>query len=513
MTNASSIECCESRISDFLAGELSDAATHQLEEHLCGCDRCADKLNQLTAAGTFWEDTTSFLSTASSLSTSNPLDQPFDPLHQPSGVEQTLPESSHAATSRNQLGFLDATDDPHMLGRFAGYEICGLVGCGGMGIVLKGRDVSLDRIIAIKVLNPSYAGQSAARQRFAREAQAAAAVVHDNVISIYGVDEWNELPYLAMPYIKGESLQQRIDRAAPLDWQELLQISIQIAHGLAAAHDQGLIHRDIKPANILLLESVSRVIITDFGLARTVDDASLTRSGVLAGTPQYMSPEQVKSEHLDGRTDLFSLGAVMYAMACGRPPFRSETPYGVMRKITDTPHRSLSVVRNDTPMWLESIIQRLLQKDADQRFQSALDLATHLEECLAHVRHPTTTALPMLNAASQESPEPVNAAPMWRRSWLLAVGALLAVLICSLPFINNLMRPTGSQSIVSPAQQATGTEATAEYLPDFQAGHFDWQYDDSRLSELESELESLRLELAPTAQSTEPIPTNVKATQ
>ncbi|MFT4556407.1 MAG: serine/threonine protein kinase [Planctomycetaceae bacterium] len=154
-----------------------------------------------------------------------------------------------------------------MLGRLDGYEISGVIGCGGMGAVLKGFDRPLSRVVAIKVMAPHLATSGAARKRFAREAQAAAAMTHENVIDIYGVAESNGLPYLVMPYARGQSLQKRIDERGPLPVVEVLRISTQIAAGLAAAHQQGLVHRDIKPANILLSDGIERLVITDFGLA------------------------------------------------------------------------------------------------------------------------------------------------------------------------------------------------------------------------------------------------------
>lgn len=281
-----------------------------------------------------------------------------------------------------------------MLGRYAGHEISGVIGCGGMGIVLKGFDSALNRYAAIKVLAPHYASSGAARQRFAREAQAAAAVVHDNVIAIHGVAEFNGLPYLVMPYVKGVSLQKRIDKDGPLSVPEILRIAMQIAKGLAAAHDQGLVHRDIKPSNILLPENVERVIITDFGLARAADDASLTRSGVIAGTPQYMSPEQARGEGIDHRSDLFSLGSVMYAMCTGHPPFRAETPYGILRRITDNEPRPIREINSDLPSWLCNIVTRLLSKNPGKRFANGNEVACLLEDCLAHVQQPTIVPLP-----------------------------------------------------------------------------------------------------------------------
>ena len=209
---------------------------------------------------------------------------------------------------------------------------------------------------------------------------------------------------------------------------------MQAAAGLAAAHAQGLVHRDIKPANILLENGVERVKLTDFGLARAVDDASLTQSGVIAGTPQYMAPEQARGEPVDPRADLFSLGSVLYAMCAGRPPFRADRRMAVLRRVCEDPHRPIREVNPDVPDWLEAIIDRLLAKDPADRFQTAAEVADLLERGLAHVQQPTAVAPargPGVSSAhalhpssSSTSPSPSrHQAP--RRRLALAAGLLL----------------------------------------------------------------------------------------
>ena len=281
-----------------------------------------------------------------------------------------------------------------MLGRWGTYEVVGVVGTGGMGVVLKALDTALNRYVAIKILAPHLGSSGAARKRFSREAQASAAVVHDNVIEIYGVSEAAGLPYLVMPYVRGPSLQRRLNDAGTLAVVEILRVGMQAAAGLAAAHAQGLVHRDVKPANILLADGIERVKLTDFGLARAADDASLTRTGIIAGTPQYMSPEQARGEPVDQRSDLFSLGSVLYAMCTGRPPFRAETSYGVLRRITDEEPRPIREINPDIPEWLCGIVARLMAKQPDDRFQSASEVSALLEQCLAHVQQPTVVPLP-----------------------------------------------------------------------------------------------------------------------
>jgi serine/threonine protein kinase len=299
-----------------------------------------------------------------------------------------------AAIRQMLTAILDPTDDPAMLGRLGPYEVMGVIGAGGMGLVLKAHDRALGRHVAMKVLAPHWAGSPLARRRFAREARAAAAVVHEHVIAVHAVSEVHGVPYLVMPYFPAQSLQQRIDQSAPLPLVEILRISHQIASGLAAAHAEGLIHRDIKPANILLEQGVERVVITDFGLARTADDASLTRSGVLTGTPQYMAPEQTRGGPIDHRADLFSLGSVMYTMCTGRPPFRAETTLGVLRRISDETPTPIRALAPEIPGWLDDIIRRLHAKDPANRFQTASEVAVLLKGWLAHVQNPLQIAPP-----------------------------------------------------------------------------------------------------------------------
>ena len=194
------------------------------------------------------------------------------------------------------LDFLEPCDVPGRLGKIGPYEVIDVIGRGGMGVVLRAHDPKLNRTVAVKVLAPQFAVNPTARKRFLREAQAVAAVTHPHVITIHAVDQTEKTPYLVMECIDALSLQEKIDRCGHLEVKEILRIGAQIAAGLAAAHAHGLVHRDIKPSNILLENGVERVKITDFGLARAVDDVSITRSGEVAGTPEFMSPEQAQGE-------------------------------------------------------------------------------------------------------------------------------------------------------------------------------------------------------------------------
>ncbi len=208
-------------------------------------------------------------------------------------------------------GVLLPSTTPGGLGTFAGYEVLERIAAGGMGIVFKAFDAPLNRIVAVKVLSPMLAASDSARARFLREARAAAAVAHEFVVAIHAVGEERGLPYLVMQFVAGKSLEARLAHG-PLEPKEVLRIGLQTARGLAAAHAQGLIYRDIKPGNILRENGVERVKLTDFGLARAVDKPGVTRVGVVAGTPEFMSPEQAQGRRLDARSDLFSLGVVLY---------------------------------------------------------------------------------------------------------------------------------------------------------------------------------------------------------
>ena len=415
-------ECRLETISKFVGGELGQTETRWLEEHLESCEACQQRLFRESGGSDLADQLRSHLENDHASTGHRGGDTAGEDL---TGLTAGQPTDGQTGSDA-VLTFLNPTDDPRMMGRFGGYEICGVIGHGGAGLVLKGLDVSLDRYVAIKVLHPSLAHNEDAIVRFAREAQAAAAVVHDNVIGIHGVDRCNGLPYLVMPYINGTSLQGRINDEGPMPLDEMLRISLQVARGLAAAHDQGLIHRDIKPANILTPRSVSRVLITDFGLARSVGESELTRTGIVAGTPQYMSPEQAEGSAVDKRTDLFSLGGVMYAMATGRPPFDGDSPYTVIRRIIDTDHVSVAEHRSDLPEWFLEIVDRLLAKPPADRFESADSLAEHLEDCLAHLQQPQTVELPRSVAPAKRRPSSVSS-----RGWksIAAAVSVLAVLL------------------------------------------------------------------------------------
>jgi DNA-directed RNA polymerase subunit RPC12/RpoP len=296
------------------------------------------------------------------------------------------------------LYFLRPSERPGVLGTVGDYEVREVIGQGGMGVVLKAFDPGLNRFVAIKVMAAAVAGSATARRRFTREARAAAAVCHEHVVAVHGVHEIDGLPYLVMQYVAGESLQDRINRTGPLDVEDAVRIGMQAASGLAAAHAQGLIHRDIKPANVLLENGLARVKITDFGLARMADGPGLTQAGVVAGTPEYMAPEQARGEQVDPRADLFSLGSVLYACCTGLAPFRGPTAVAVVRQVIEETPVPIRVLNPEVPAWLEAVIARLMAKNPAERFQSAGCVADLLDGYLTHLRQPASVPAPELPA-------------------------------------------------------------------------------------------------------------------
>ncbi|HEY7330203.1 MAG TPA: protein kinase [Gemmataceae bacterium] len=405
-------------LKDLLDGTLSNELETQLTDHLSACGRC-QQIVESFAIGTAEDVRQQLQQGRNTRSLSEGLQQTIQRLKD--HVPDTEGPEENAWSETMLVRSLAPSQISGHLGRLGSYEVVETIGRGGFGVVFKAFDPSLNRFVALKVLAPHLASNAAARKRFAREARAAAAVRDEHVVAIHNVEEANGLPYLVMEYISGISLQQRLDRDGPLALEEILRIGRQTAAGLAAAHAQGLIHRDIKPANILLENNVERVKITDFGLARAADDAGLTQSGTLAGTPQYMAPEQTRGEPLDHRADLFSLGSVLYAMCTGRPPFRAESTLAVLRCINEDSPRPIRQINPSIPPWLEEIISILQAKDPDQRFSSAAEVADLMGRYLAHLQQPKTSPRPSLPSHRRQ-------AERSRASrWLIAVLCLIGI--------------------------------------------------------------------------------------
>ncbi|MES2793298.1 MAG: serine/threonine-protein kinase [Planctomycetota bacterium] len=362
----------------LLDGTLSGDRQEACTQHMDTCTCCQSKLENIATDGT------NLSCVVQSLHESNPsTDSAYWPALKSldaAGQVTVVPRPVTARTREVSLTFLQPASDAVYLGRLAHFDVMRVLGRGGMGIVLEAFDSKLQRNVALKVLDPELAGDDISRQRFCREARAAASITHENVVAVYQVEKSGDegLPYLVMQLIAGESLEQRLTREKKLPIREIVRIAMQSAHGLEAAYAQGLIHRDIKPGNILLESNLDRVKLTDFGLARGTEDVKLTHTGFVSGTPLYMAPEQAMGEEPDHRSDLFSLGAVLYEMCAGEPPFTGNSALAILKQIADKKHRPLREVNPEIPDWLADMVDMLLAKKPADRIQSA----THLVELL-----------------------------------------------------------------------------------------------------------------------------------
>ena len=346
--------------------ENSDQCDH-IASHVENCQHCQAQLESITGSVEFDTDAREMLSGIQ--------------------IDETNDRSASEASAPIDIkSYLNPAGHPELLGRIGRYDIERFIGAGGMGVVFKGYDSELNRPVAIKVLGRHLSHSGAAQKRFAREAKSIAAVVNEHVVAIHNVEYDESTPYLVMQFVAGESLQARVDREGPLDVKEILRIGSQAATGLNAAHQQGVIHRDIKPGNILMEQQVERALVTDFGLAQTIDDASMTQSGLVTGTPNYMSPEQASGQSTDQRSDLFSLGAVLYFMATGRAPFRAEKAMAVMHRICNTQHTPAWQINPEITDELSDTIDRLLQKKPGRRFNSAAEVEHVLHKQLSKLQ-------------------------------------------------------------------------------------------------------------------------------
>jgi eukaryotic-like serine/threonine-protein kinase len=510
MTLRRELLCDRRRLDLFLQKELPEDSRRDLEAHLDFCPACRDKLDQLAGGAQWWSEVRQYLGD--------------------DGVLRQAERTGERLASID-LSFLRPSDNPSSLGLLGSYQVLEVVGRGGWGIVLKAFDPALHRPVALKVLAPEYAAIRKARLRFAREAQAVAAVIHDHVVPVHAVDADATPPYLVMAFIPGQSLQQRIDRSAPLELKEVLRIGMQMASGLAAAHAQGLVHRDIKPANIMLENGIERVRITDFGLARAVHDASVTQSGAVTGTPQYMAPEQAEGAAVDQRADLFALGSSLYAMAAGQAPFRGESALAIMRQVCDSEPAALHSLNPTVPSWLVGIIQKLHKKAPQERFQTAAAVAELLEGCLAHVQRPDRHPLPPLADALGRPPAVRKA--RWLLQWwpavavLTVVGTVVAMVLLPLPPLAqpSVNRSPANETRAFPAPDtdtlakefSEGSTAMKAKLDGFQkslssASPGDWRGLEEGLADLTQRAEKLRqaLKVVPKADP-DPIDGQLKA--
>jgi len=382
-------------LEQFLLGRIDEGLAGDIEGHLQSCDECQYRLAEVAAKNesgaedgliaALRQEPVAVASAALNEVPSelvNLLIPHFKRIAR--AFEETVPMAGAGTATADFVAPQEPradvadTEDWLQAGRLGRYEVRGLLGRGGMGTVLSGFDPLLNRSIAIKVLQTAWLAQDGMAERLVREAQSAAAVEHDHIVPIYGVELWQGNPCILMPLLKGETLQQRLQSTdGPLPLGELLRISREAATGLAAAHAAGLIHCDIKPANLWLEAPHGRVKILDFGLAIEHGDAS-GQAGI-SGTPGYLAPEQASGEPLDSRTDLFSLGCVFYRMATGESAFKGEHRFKALWTVLSASPVPASVINPELPVELSDLIQQMLSREPDNRPDSATAIVEILD--------------------------------------------------------------------------------------------------------------------------------------
>jgi serine/threonine-protein kinase len=271
------------------------------------------------------------------------------------------------------------TEKP-MLGR---YQVEKELGKGAMGVVYGGKDPKIGRVVAIKTMALSEEFEAdelkEAKERFFREAETAGRLNHPNIVTIFDAGEEHDLCYIAMEFLKGKDLVQFTKMPNLLPPDKVLYIVERVADALGYAHTMGVVHRDIKPANIMYETESDTVKVTDFGIAR-ITDSSRTKTGMVLGTPSYMSPEQLSGKRIDGRSDLFSLGVTLYQMLCGQLPFTGESMTQLMFSIANTPHPQIRQVNAALPPWVDELLDRSLAKDFDKRYQNGAEFAEAIRQ-------------------------------------------------------------------------------------------------------------------------------------
>ncbi|MDA1017954.1 MAG: serine/threonine-protein kinase, partial [Planctomycetota bacterium] len=365
-------ECPDSQhLATFVSQTLSPSDEANVGEHIASCVECSNLVARLRKQL---------------------------PATLPDPTERDSPHPSNVRWDRVESG--SQSFDLGHLGRF---RLLKILGVGGMGYVFEAEDLKLERRVALKAMKPELARKQKARRRFLREARSVAAVTSDHIVAIHEVDENEDVPFLVMDLLKGRNLGSRLKSGTP-DVMETLRIIREAATGLHAAHELGIIHRDIKPSNLWLEAGDDRVKVLDFGLALPVGvESDLTATDTMLGTPRYMSPEQVRGEELDARSDLFSLGSVMYELCSGTAAFPASNLRDTLFRITDTEPKSLGEIDPEIPLAVERIVQKLMAKNRDERFASAKELIGEINEVEYGLRTAVTSMYRRPISAGSES--------------------------------------------------------------------------------------------------------------
>ncbi len=354
---------------DLLEGKMSQQEEQELEQRIAADPALRARWEQLTGSAEWPVGSAPLPQTFSSEYLTTVLDR----------MKRTGPRESVSHSSSDRFPVSEDEQLHQLNEQLQGFRIVREVGRGGMGIVYEAIDEALQRRVALKLLKPIQSDDGTAQERLLREAQAIAAIQHENILSIYGVQFVANKPVLIEQFVDGESLQKRIGRDGALPIEDCLSISLQIAKGLVAAHASQMVHRDLKPDNILI-DGLSQVIkIADFGLAKRGESSRLTSDQFVAGTPSFMSPEQTEGKPVDSRSDLFSLGVMMYVMVTGVVPFDHPDPFVVFEMLRRKQVEPATNLRAETPPWLSRLIAQLLSKDPKDRISSAQEVVQYLE--------------------------------------------------------------------------------------------------------------------------------------
>ena len=359
----------------FATGKLADRERPDVELHLGQCLSCAETLDRLTRAqlDLLVGDRCSMEARqrANGLALENVM-------RKAAGTDWAEP----GPDLNRVVAAFDQAEREGSLGTFAGFDVLEVVGRGGMGVVLKARDRTLDRVVAMKVILPTGADEKSFTTLFLEEARAVAAIQHDHIVAVHHAGTDKGLPYLVMPFCAGGTLAGWLSREGKLAPKDAARVALQLARALAATHECGILHRDLKPSNVLLEDEIQRVRLADFSLAQplaSAGDKIGRRRRTVAGTPHYMSPEQARGEVIDARSDLFGLGAVLYQMVTGRAPYPGDSSEEVLSAAVRCELRPVRDAAPKVPSALAAIIDRLLKKRPEDRFATAREVATELE--------------------------------------------------------------------------------------------------------------------------------------
>ena len=355
-----------SQIVELVRGEITGEPAAQLVMHLERCARCIDAWGSVQDVVDEFRSGMTRQASGHCVGTGNDLN-----------IADSISASNNPEDDK--LSFLAPATASDELGWLAHYRVFKVLGEGGMGMVLQAEDTHLERLVALKVIQPEYRDEPAVRERFLREARAMAKVKSDNVITIHQVGEHNGVAFIAMELLEGAPLDTVIDSGTLPTLRETVRIGREVAQALAAAHSRGLIHRDIKPENVWLEAPSGRVKLLDFGLARPQQNVQrITQSGTIIGSPLYMSPEQARASEVDERSDLFSLGCLLYALISGQPPFGRNTLMDTLLALSIETPPPLNQCNPDCPAALADLIMHLLAKDPAKRLGSAEQLIAQL---------------------------------------------------------------------------------------------------------------------------------------